>query len=112
MSSSWLCRLAGDKALPNAVEFTIAALAVWRLARMLASETGPFALFRNWRLFIGRKFPPQGAYVHWIDEGFSCPVCLSFYIGLACAAWLFPGYWPVTGLALGAVATILTRKVG
>jgi hypothetical protein len=98
--------------LPNAVEFTIAALSVWRLARMLASETGPFALFRNWRLFIGRKFPPQGAYVHWIDEGFSCPVCLSFYIGLACAAWLFPDYWPVTGLALGAVATILTRKVG
>lgn len=98
--------------MPNAVEFTIAALAVWRVARMLAKETGPGAIFRNWRLFIGRRFPPKGAYLSWVDEGFSCPVCLSFWLGLVCAFWLFPNYWPVTGLGLSAVAVIINAKVG
>lgn len=52
----------------------IAALATYRLARMVASEEGPFGVFTRLR---GACDPDQKT---WIGRGLNCPMCVGFWI--------------------------------
>jgi hypothetical protein len=100
----------------NSFLFLLAMLAVYRVARMLAEETGPFALFEKWRKFVNRKFPPDWlGKPHWMSEGFSCPFCISFWLGWPAALLLDWHTWPeyvFTALALSAGTVILHKAVG
>ncbi len=87
--------------------FALAALAVYRLSRMITDEEGPFAVFTKLRGF----YPP----VDWVGRGLECIMCVSVWVAFLATimvtvlgyadAWL----WPLTWLALSA-ATVLIRK--
>jgi hypothetical protein len=66
--------------LELAVRVVIASLASYRLARMVALETGPFALFSRFRGWVfgwqGKKHGPKKT---WITEGVGCPLCVGAY---------------------------------
>lgn len=73
--------------------FLFAPFAVYRIARMLASEEGPFSIFDKWRnLFIQPN---------WIGRGMRCPLCISFWAGLFLAALLF--WFPSEIIEVGVV---------
>lgn len=56
------------------VRVVIAALAAYRVARMLADETGPFAWFSRWRGWVDLHTKSK-----WVLEGVSCPLCIGWY---------------------------------
>lgn len=59
----------------------LAALAAWRIARMMVVETGPLGAFERLRFEVAKHTTPGG----WIDEGFSCVLCVSFWAALILA---------------------------
>jgi hypothetical protein len=66
--------------LELAVRVVIASLASYRLARMVALETGPFALFSRFRGWVNiEQAVKHGPKETWVTEGFSCPLCLGIY---------------------------------
>lgn len=54
----------------------VSALAAYRMARMMAVETGPFAIFARMR----RHIDPQQK--TWIGIGLNCPYCLGLWSSL------------------------------
>lgn len=54
----------------------VSALAAYRVARMIAYETGPFALFARAR----RHIDPQQK--TWVGVGLNCPYCLGVWSSL------------------------------
>lgn len=78
----------------------IAALFVYRLARMIAEEEGPFGVF-TWL----RGLPKPNT---WIWRGMECIMCLSVWVALPVAYYL-GGDWLLTWLALSAVAVIIKK---
>jgi hypothetical protein len=92
--------------------FALYGLAVWRVAAMLAGERGPFDLFDKWRRFVGAKFPPKGSRQHWVEFGFNCPLCISFWLSLMTAWVLTPPdliWYLVAAMAASAVTSILAK---
>lgn len=82
--------------------FTLAALAVYRLSRMLTDEEGPFMVFTKVR---GLARPDT-----WIGRGLECILCMSVWVALAAALYIDPTWTlPLTWLALSSV-TVLIRK--
>lgn len=82
--------------------FLLVALAVYRVARMLALEDGPVEIFAKWRYWLGQK--------SWVGRGFHCPLCISFWLGFM-SAWLLnpagPVWYVVVALALSGVTVFL-----
>lgn len=62
--------------------YLLSILAVYRLARMLAQEEGPFDVFARIR---GRIDPNQET---WIGRGINCALCLGFWLSLVFAVAL------------------------
>ena len=82
--------------------FALAALAVYRLSRMITDEEGPFAIFNRLRGW----FPPT----NWVGRGLECIMCVSVWVALIAALYIDQTWtMPVTWLALSAV-TVLIRK--
>lgn len=54
----------------------VSALAAYRMARMVVSETGPFAIFARLR----RHIDPQQK--TWIGIGLNCPYCIGLWSSL------------------------------
>jgi hypothetical protein len=80
----------------------LAALAVYRLSRMIADEEGPFSVFAKLR----GRFPPND----WIGRGLECIMCVSFWVALPIALYIDWSWTaPLTWLALSAI-TVLIRK--
>jgi len=79
--------------------FAVAALAVYRAARMMALEDGPFDVFALWRGWVFVKFGNG-----WINAGVNCPLCLSFWLGQL-AAWLVG--WMVGGTGVQLVVWLI-----
>jgi len=80
----------------------LAALAVYRISRMVADEEGPFSVFTKLRALA----PAQT----WVARGLECIMCVSFWVAIPVALvvdWS-PTWW-LTWLALSAV-TVLIRK--
>lgn len=82
--------------------FILAALAVYRLSRMITDEEGPFSIFTKLRT----AFPP----VDWIGRGLECIMCVSFWVALPFACYVdWTWTTPLTWLALSSV-TVIIRK--
>lgn len=68
------------------IHVIIVGLAAYRVGRMLAYESGPFRIFERLRTNIDRRYPAiPGEPPHrfaWVNEGFNCPLCLSFWLAL------------------------------
>ncbi len=93
----------------DALLFVVLALAVWRVARIIVAEDGPFDVLAKLRARF--EIDKQRT---WIARGFMCVACISFWLGIA-AAFLWHGLSVgslVYGLALSAVSVILLRRVG
>lgn len=76
--------------------FAAAILAVYRAARMLALEDGPFDVFAAVRARLGQR--------SWVGRGLHCPLCIGFW-GAAVAAWLIgPGSWREWLMLWGGIA--------
>lgn len=56
-------------------DLIVAALATFRLVRLIIAEEGPFSLMLKLR---GRLDPDQHT---WLGRGMVCPWCLSFWLG-------------------------------
>ena len=72
------------------VKFLLAAFAVYRLARMVAREEGPFSLFVWVREHVDYYQKT------WIGRGINCPLCVGFWLSVVPAVWIAPSWgWVV-----------------
>lgn len=58
----------------------LACLAVYRVARMVSQEDGPFDAFTRLRAAVGQS--------SWIGRGFHCFMCVSVYVAAVAAVFL------------------------
>jgi len=81
--------------IPSLVAFLmLSSLAAYRLAYMVAYETGTFAVFKQIReLSLRTKH-------EWIAEGFTCPLCISFWFTLVFAIFAMVLYDSTIGVAV------------
>ena len=87
--------------------FLVAGFAVYKMARGMASEEGPFSLFLKWRDYLGEST--------WLGRGFHCVSCLSFWGGLFAAILIGPANWRELLLlwaGIAGLATALWRLFG
>ena len=94
---------------PLWLAFSIATLATWRLAHLVAHEDGPFDAIVRLRLRAGGS-----AWGRLMD----CPYCLSLWFALPGAAWLLHSYggtWVDAAefwLALSGAACVIEKLTG
>jgi hypothetical protein len=82
--------------------FILAALAVYRVSRMLTDEEGPWSVFMRLRARIGAET--------WLSRLFECIMCMSVWVALPVALWIdWTGEWALTWLALSAVVVIIRK---
>jgi hypothetical protein len=99
--------------LELAVRVVISALASYRIARMVALETGPFALFSRFRGWVNieqaRKHGPKET---WVTEGFSCPLCVGVYVSALILGLSYVDYvnFAVLWLAVAGLQTALQKQ--
>lgn len=75
--------------------FALAALAVYRVAVMVAHEDGP------WRVFVRLRAHAQVRWPLWVAEGLGCPRCLSVWAALV----IVPAVaWPPTAFVVAVLA--------
>lgn len=98
------------------LEFTIYALATWRLASLLAAEAGPLDILSRLRVRLGVEYTPDDKVLthNELARGLVCVWCNSVWIGMGWAlAWyLWPvSWWLAAPLALSAVAVVVQKIV-
>lgn len=89
----------------NWLEFILAALAVYRVSRMIAMEDGPADVFARLRDKAGQS--------NWIGRGLNCPMCISFWLGFI-TAWPIANsfyFWVIGALAMSAVTVIIHKRI-
>lgn len=80
----------------------MSALAVWRVAKVITEEEGPFSIFTK----IRSHARVDGKY-GWIGRGVYCLWCVSFWIGLFTGLALAPVLIGILyGLAMSALAIL------
>lgn len=82
----------GDNLFSTELIIILLTLGVYRIAYDLARMDGPFNLYEMWRSFFVNRF----GIGHWITEGVTCPICLSFWIAVPAAGfavWLLGVSW-------------------
>lgn len=92
----------------SAFTFVLAALAVFRLAYLIAIDDGPADACLRLRTAVANRYGLDS----WQARGISCPVCTGFWLGWIAAALLQPPTWGefgLWGLALSAPTVIVTR---
>ena len=93
--------------------FVLAALAVYRLSRMISDEEGPglpWGTEEDRKLGMFLRLRKRYPGVNWLGRGLECIMCLSVWVALPMAVYI-DGAWttPITWLALSAV-TVLLRE--
>lgn len=89
--------------------FIIAALATYRLAKLISEEEGPFSVFLRLR---GALDPDQQT---WVGRGLNCIVCVSFWVALPIAVILSlfggvdPYLSPLVWWGLGGAVVLIRR---
>lgn len=83
-----------------ALAIVLAGFAVYRAARMVATEEGPGSVFLNFR---NRHLGDS-----WIDRGLHCPLCVGFWFALGAAitvglamdrlVWVIPIWFAIAGV--------------
>lgn len=66
------------------VKLILAALATYRLAQLIAWDSGPGYSLKWLRIYINNKYQDEGGMWENIDEGINCPYCLGIYFALFC----------------------------
>lgn len=92
------------------IQFTILALACYRLSRLVAVEDGPGDCFLHLRGWICERSKNGG-----VCKGVCCPLCMSVWFGFAlaaCATHAGPFEYIAFALALSGATTFLHRMVG
>lgn len=87
----------------------LAALAVYRLASMIAYEDGPWDIFVRLRTRVYQRWAGT-----WLARGSDCPLCISFWLAWPIALllpWRGLGMYCLTALALSAVTVLIVRLV-
>lgn len=87
--------------------YLLAMLAVYRLARMIVLEEGPFSVF-SW---LQHKTEKQS---NWIERGLACPLCLSWWIALLAALFFLPASFPeflLTWFGIAGGAVVFYQRV-
>lgn len=87
----------------TALDFAIAILATYRVARMVADEDGPARVLARLREAASDRGPT------WLADGLSCPLCASVWIAPALLAVgrTTAGAWLVAALAVSGAASWL-----
>lgn len=89
----------------------LAVLVVYRFAHLIGLERGPFDLALRFRTAVANRFTSvkqigRANYQHWIAEGVTCPLCISFWLAaLAAPLVLVP-------TAIGDVALVVFGIAG
>jgi hypothetical protein len=101
--------------LAFAIRFILAALAVYRLAYMIAMEDGPFALFSRFRMWLGRNAAdkPEHGIAWTLAELFNCAHCVGIWLAAIAALIFFPikGFdFILIWLALAGLQSYLTGR--
>lgn len=87
------------------MEYLLAALAVYRVARMIALEDGPLNLFAKLQDWAE---PRQEK--NWFAKGILCPLCLSWWLALPTLYFFQPlsaAQYMLTWLAIAGGAAVL-----
>lgn len=94
----------------NGLTFLIAALAVYRIAILIATEEGPFSVFEKLRAWAER-LPLAN---NWIARGLACPLCISFWAGFVASVVFYQSLpqYILTALALSAVTVVIHKFLG
>lgn len=89
--------------------FILLALFVYRLARLVAVDDGPFDVFLKFRDSLGAyTYGPNGAAITSLGRGITCPHCVGVWVALFAAVSAYP--WPefiVYWLALAGAQSFL-----
>lgn len=87
----------------------IAALAAYRVSRMIALEDGPFDVFNNLRVRFDK---PKGVRKSWVGRGLDCPLCSGVYISLVMLGLSYIDYvfYGVLWLAVAGLQVALQRQ--
>lgn len=97
------------------MNFLIVALAVWRIASLLANEEGPFDVFEKFRDLIGVRYDENSERygTNVVADAFTCVWCLSIWIGFIAAIYQANTVidWAFRALALSTVAIIIEEMV-
>jgi hypothetical protein len=90
------------------IRVVIAALAAYRVARMIAIERGHFDLFIDFRSWVINR-PKQKK---WVVEGITCPLCVGVYASLAIFGLTYVDYvaYLVVGLAVAGLQVTLQKQ--
>lgn len=93
------------------IVLALAIFATYRIATDLAWEGGPFGVYEHLRGAIIQRYKVE----HWLSDGVTCPICISFWVALPIAlllgvygaydAWL----WPLSWLGIAGAAAFLAR---
>lgn len=100
------------------LQLVVASLAVYRVARMVATEPGPYlwrseprGVFARLRAAVTDEYDQHGQPTGFLPSLLGCPACLSVWIGLLAALWLAFGpawgWWLLSPFALSGAATWL-----
>lgn len=90
----------------DATALIVASLAVYRISRMIAIETGPFSIFQWFRSHF--RYNVLGDPLGWVSEGFNCPLCISFWLSLIPAIFIFEN-WLIYWFAIAGLSTLLYK---
>lgn len=87
----------------TALDFAVAGLASYRVARMVADEDGPGRVFARVRAVAEDRGPA------WLADGLSCPLCASVWAAPVVLALgrTVAGAWLVAALAVSGAASWL-----
>lgn len=97
------------------LEFTVLALAVWRISSLIINDAGPFEIFAKFRHLVGVRYNEHSeAYgTNELAELFVCICCFSIWVGTAWAIlyWYAPvvAFWLALPLSFSAVAIVVNR---
>lgn len=90
----------------NYIVLILAALATFRVSRMVAEEDGPFDVFKK----VRDKLQHSG---NWVSRGVRCQLCVGFWVSLLLSLYLVVvglmelSYLPVAWLGIAGLAVKL-----
>ena len=92
----------------------VAALAVYRLSRMVAWEDGPGRVFARLREKAATDYDQEGEPSNFWGALLSCPLCLSVWLGLILGPlvllWPAVTMWILMPFALSGAATVILSR--
>lgn len=100
--------------IPMSLRFLLAALAVYRLARVVALEEGPFGVFVSLREWAGaHDYGENGQPITALGRLVSCPMCAGVWLAFPAMLAMFkPGVFStavITWLAIAGLQTFLYK---